>query len=84
MNEEITTLQGTLTAAPHLSPSLKPQIENRIKRRDQAVRKLNLNLKAETNEEFLAKDQIEQELVEIKEAIGNFIATLDANPVRRH
>ncbi|MDA0905935.1 MAG: CHASE2 domain-containing protein [Verrucomicrobia bacterium] len=80
LNEEIATLESTLVAAPNIGAVIKPQIDERINRRVQIFRELNLKLEAESNEEVLTKDEIEQELAELNEVIGNFKKTLEANP----
>ena len=80
LKEEITTLEGTLIEAPHLSSVLKPQIVERLTKRNQLVGELSVNLKTDMNEAFFTQEQIEQELAELNQEIGNFKKTLEANP----
>ena len=80
LKEEITTLEGTLIEAPHLSSVLKPQIVERLTKRNQLAGELSINLKTDMNAPFFTQEQIEQELAELNQAIGNFKITLEANP----
>ena len=79
MSEEIETLKGTLQAAPALATTLKNQIAERetlisflcyqISKMDQSG-----------DERVYSVDEIQAELAELEEAIGNFRNTLEANP----
>jgi class 3 adenylate cyclase len=80
LKQEITTLQGTLIAAPNLSQVLKAQIDERIVKENLLAKELSKKLKSENNEGFLTPDKIEKELAELNEAIGNFNQTLKENP----
>ena len=79
MSEEIETLEGTLQAEPALAATLKTQIGERetlisflcyqISKMDESV-----------DERIYSVDEIQAELADLDEAIGNFRNTLEANP----
>ncbi len=79
MSEEIETLKGTLQAAPALATTLKNQIAERetlISFLCYQISKMGQS----GDERVYSVDEIQAELAELEEAIGNFRNTLEANP----
>ena len=77
--EEIETLEGTLQAAPGLATTLK----NQISERDTQVSFLCyqiLKMEGNGDEWVYSLNEVQAELAELDEAIGNFRNTLEANP----
>lgn len=80
LGKEISMLRATLKTAPALSLNLNPQIEERLQKRASIYWQVFSSLDTANPKNVLSQNEIETEISEINEAIGNFKNTLQANP----